>query len=188
MIAKRFTLAVSRDLDLDYICQLENTFDLFLMQNPVLVPGNADTVERLKTHLLRANTDRARLEVELTSYMIWTTDSKETMEMDMKYRLNKSMRANVLRRMALQTNIDRVEGKDCGPGSEDDLHSKYQRRHRHHRNYLPHQTANFDCIEPTKSVFLSISEQSSFDVSSSILPSSNNTLHSNITAKYLHKG
>ena len=53
--------------------------DLSLMQNPALVPGNTDTVERLQCHLLRANDERARVEVELTSQLRWITESKETM-------------------------------------------------------------------------------------------------------------
>ena len=48
VIAERFTPAAARDLDSAYLRQFENAFDLFLMQNPALVPGNADTVERLK--------------------------------------------------------------------------------------------------------------------------------------------
>ena len=108
MIAERFTPAADQDLDSAYLRQFENAFDLFLMQNPALVPRNADTVEHLKIHLLRAKTERARLEVELTRQLRWIKESNETMEKVMKERLNNATRAKVLRRMELQARIDRM--------------------------------------------------------------------------------
>ena len=188
VIAERFTPAAARDLDSAYLRQFENAFDLFLMQNPALVPGNADTVERLKIHLLRANTERARLKVELTRQMRWIKESNETMEKVMKERLNNATRAKVLRRMELQGRIDRVEGRDCGHVSADALHNKDQRRHRHHSNYRPHQTVNSDYREPPNYVFPSRIEQSSFGMSSSKLPSSNITPPCTSPAKALQKG
>ena len=63
VIAKKFTPTTA------YLCQFENAFDLFLMQNPAILPGNADTLECLQCHLLRANAKCARVKVELASQL-----------------------------------------------------------------------------------------------------------------------
>ena len=107
VISERFTPAAVRDLDSAYLRQFENAFDLFLMQNPALVPGNTDTVERLRCHLLRANAERARVEVELTSQLRWITESKETMEREMKGRLREVTTAKVGRWTELQARTAR---------------------------------------------------------------------------------
>lgn len=109
VINERFTNEAVRCLDPAYLKQFENAFDLFLMQNPALIPGNADTIDALHSHLVRTSADKARVELELRTQLNNLVRSKEEMEKDLMKKLREAARAKAESRVELTRQLERIE-------------------------------------------------------------------------------